>query len=395
MIESESVSRAWPRATALGVATVFLVAVAGCGVGGTKTTQVFSPATPQTGSPESVAPEPTPTTGEATTPATSPTGSAPGSPSPSPDAPDAPSSTAVATLDPAAEAFVATLPEDFEPRLAEELEALAEIAREWNPSAEISMAIVLPDESIYGINAHVSQISASAVKPLWTAAAIHAAGLEAVRPLAGQVLALSDNLAGGEMIDLAGGVDSVNAWTWEVAGLLDTRLEAWRFNGPDRTAADFRPEAPAGNRTTAVDLAHFFARLHRGELLGPDETSALEGWLRDTSRSLAFPRDVDGALPDRLPSTVATSAVHKSGWLLPGCCPRDYRQVVDAGLVELPDGGWFAVAILTAHGEHFDLSLQWVALASCRIYAQISGDAGIICERDQDGIHNPELWPKT
>ena len=283
------------------------------------------------------------------------------------------------------------MPEGFDAQLAEELEILAEIAEEWNPDAEISLAVVLPDELLHGYNADASRISASAVKPLWAAAALEAAGLEAVSPLADDVVILSDNSAGGRMIDLAGGVDAVNAWTWDVAELSDTRLEAWRFNDPDRVAEDFRPEAPLGNRTTAADLARFYARLYQGELLGPEETSALLEWLQDTSHTLISPIDVDGVLLDRLPPEVAASALHKAGWLQPNCCRADYRQVIDAGLVVLPDGGWFAVAIVTAQGEYYDLSIQWVSLAACRIYARVAGDPDLVCEREEDGVHDPEI----
>lgn len=286
-----------------------------------------------------------------------------------------------------------SLPQDFETLLAEEFEILAEIAEEWNPDAEISLAVLLPDESLHGYNADASRISASAVKPLWTAAALQAAGLEAVRPLANDVVILSDNSAGGRMIDVAGGVDAVNAWTWDVAELSDTRLEAWRFDDPDRVAEDFRPEVPLGNRTTAADLARFYARLYQGELLGPDETTALMNWLQDTSHTLTSPREVDGVLLDRLPPEVAASALYRAGWLRPNCCPADYRQMIDAGIVVLSDGGWFALAIVTARGEYFDLSNQWVSLAACVVYARVAEDPDLVCEREEDGVHDPELWP--
>ncbi|WP_419919174.1 serine hydrolase [Candidatus Poriferisocius sp.] len=299
---------------------------------------------------------------------------------------------APATPDLAVEKFLGSLPQDLGTVLAGEFEDLAEISARWNPNGQISVAVVLPDGSLYGMNEEVSRISASAVKPLWTAAALQGAGVEAVRPLAFDVLVMSDNSAGGRMIDLAGGVDAVNAWTWEVAELDDTRLEAWRFEDPGRVADDFRPDNPMGNRTTVADLARFYARLYRAELLGPDESSALMGWLRDTSHTLISPGDLDGALLDRLPPEVAASALHKAGWLKPNCCRADYRQMIDAGLVVLPGGGWFALAIVTSRGYYYDLSIQWVSLAGCRIYAVLAGDHELACDRDQDGIHDPEIW---
>ena len=297
------------------------------------------------------------------------------------------------TPDRSAEEFLASLAEEFHFLLAEELEHLVEVSQEWNPDSQISIALVFPDETLHGYQAAEPRISASAVKPLWAAAALEAVGVEAVSPLAYSALVLSDNSAGGRMIDLAGGVDAVNAWTRSVARLSDTRLETWRFEDPKRVAGDFRPENPLGNRTTMADLALFFVRLYKGELLDPDETAALQQWLLDTSRTLSSPRDLDGILLDRLPPQVAESSLHKAGWLRPNCCPAEYRQMIDAGIIVLPDGRWFGLAISGARGEFYDLTNQWVALAACRIYAFVAEDPDLVCEREDDGVHNPVIWP--
>ena len=332
------------------------------------------------------APPPSPTTAA----------SPPPNPEATVEAPATPEATAPAspTPDPAKE-FLDSLADEFHFVLAEEFEYLADISEEWNPDAEISIAVVLPDETVHGYEDLESRISASAVKPLWAAAALDAAGVEAVRPLAYSALILSDNFAGGRMIDLAGGVDAVNAWTRNVAGLPNTRLEAWRFDDPNRVAESFQPENPLGNRTTMADLALFFARLYQGELLDPDENAALQQWLLDTSDSLTSPRDLDGVLLDRLPPQVAESALHKAGWLRPNCCPVEYRQMIDAGVIVLPDGSWFALAILSARGEFFDLTNQWVSLAACRIYAFVTEDRDLVCGREGDGVHDPEVWPEA
>ena len=298
------------------------------------------------------------------------------------------------TPDRSAEEFLESLAGEFHFLLAEEFEYLAEISEEWNPDSQISIAVVLSDETLHGYEATESRISASAVKPLWAAAALEAAGVEAVRPLAYNALILSDNYAGGRMIDIAGGVDAVNAWTWNVARLSDTRLEAWRFDDPNRVAENFRPENPLGNRTTMAELALFFVRLQKGELLGPDESAALQQWLLDTSHTLNSPRDLDGVLLDRLPPQVAESSLHKAGWLRPNCCPAEYRQMIDSGVLVLPDGSWFALAVMSARGEFYDLTNQWVALAACRIYAFVAEDLELVCEREDDGVHDPEIWPE-
>ena len=350
----------------------------------------------------SVEPESTPTVVATAVPTAVPT-QPPQTPTPipSPTIEVSPAATLEPTVEPtptpdrAAEEFLASLAGEFHFLLAEEFDDLAKISKEWNPDAQISIALVLPDETLYGYEPTESRISASAVKPLWAAAALEVAGVEAVRPLAYDALILSDNLAGGRMIDMAGGVDAVNDWTWNVAELSDTRLEAWRFQDPNRVASNFQPENPLGNRTTMADLALFFARLYKGELLDADENAALQQWLLDTSHSLNSPRDLDGVLLDRLPPQVAELSLHKAGWLRPNCCPAEYRQMIDSGVIVLPDESWFALAIMSARGEFFDLTNQWVSLAACRIYAFVAEDSDLVCEREDDGIHDPEIWPEA
>ena len=340
------------------------------------------------------APTPVPTAVPTSLPQTTPT-------TPSPTVEKSLAATAEPTAEPtptpdrSAEEFLASLAGEFHFLLAEEFEYLAEVSAEWNPESQISIAVVLPDETLHGYEATESRISASAVKPLWAAAALEAAGVEAVRPLAYNALILSDNLAGGRLIDVAGGVDAVNNWTRNVARLPYTRLEAWRFQDPNRVAGDFRPENPLGNRTSMAELALFFVRLYKGELLDPDESAALQQWLLDTSHSLNSPRDLDGVLLDRLPPQVAESSLHKAGWLRPNCCPAEYRQMIDSGVIVLPDGSWFGLAIMSARGEFYDLTNQWVALAACRIYAFVAEDRDLVCEREGDGDHDPEIWPEA
>ena len=368
-----------------------LVGVAGCDGDAETVLEVSSvelEATP------TARPTPMPTAVPAASPQTPP-------PTPSPTIELPPAATPEVMVEPtptpdrSAEEFLASLAGEFHFLLAEEFEYLAEISEEWNPDGQISIAVVLPDEALHGYQATESWISASAVKPLWAAAALDAAGVEAARPYAHSALILSDNLAGGRLIDLAGGVDAVNAWTRNVARLPDTRLEAWRFQDPNRVASNFNPENPLGNRTTMADLALFFARLYKGELLGPDENAALQQWLLDTSDSLTSPRDLDGVLLDRLPPQAAESSLHKAGWLRPNCCPAEYRQMIDAGIIVLPDGSWFALAIMSARGVFYDLTNQWVALAACRIYAFVAEDPDLECVREGDGVHDPEVWPEA
>ena len=147
------------------------------------------------------------------------------------------------------------------------------------------------------------------------------------------------------------------------------------------------------NLTTVADLALFYARLRRGELLDPDGVAALEGWLRATARGSTAPGAVNGSLLARLPEEVAAAAVHKTGWLPPYCCRGDVRLVIDAGTVPLPDGGWFAIAAVSDRGAAYNLSVDWVELAACRVYVLLAGDTSHACELPGDGTPRPELWP--
>ncbi len=282
------------------------------------------------------------------------------------------------------------LPADTEGLLVELLHQLATLAAEWNPSGRASVAVVTADGTPYGVNGDRPHISASAVKPMWAAAAIDLAGLDAVVPLAHDALVQSDNFAAGEIIDLIG-IDSLNTWSTDIAGLTGTHLAAWYF-GTDRVSQSVIDSGSRANFATAADLALFYARLRRGELIDPDGVAALEAWLRDTPRGSTSPYAVDGALLARLPTEVATEAVHKTGWLPPYCCVAEVRLVIDAGIIPLPDDGWFAVAAVSDRGEAYNLSVQWIALTACRVFVLLANDGAHNCERSGDGVPRPELW---
>ena len=270
------------------------------------------------------------------------------------------------------------------------LDELAEIAGRWSPAGRAAVAVATADGKLYGLNEHRQHISASAVKPIWAAAAIDLAGLNAVAPLAEEALVRSDNFAAGEIIDLVG-IDTVNDWSTDIAGSTGTHLAAWSF-GTDRVAESVIAGGTKANFTTVADLALFYARLQRGELLDPDGVAALEGWLRATARGSTAPGAVNGALLTRLPEEVAAAAVHKTGWLPPYCCRGDVRLVIDAGTVPLPDGGWFAIAAASDRGAAYNLSVDWVELAACRVYVLLAGDTSHACDLPGDGTPRPELW---
>lgn len=293
--------------------------------------------------------------------------------------------------DPDAPPPPAGLSPDMADRLALLLDELARLAGEWDPAARASLAVVTPDGTLYGFNDNRQHISGSAVKPIWTAAAIDLAGLAAVAPLAPAALVQSDNFAAGEIIDLIG-IDAVNTWSARAAGVTGTHLAAWYF-GTDRVAQSVIDGGSRANLTTVGDLALFYAGLWRGDLLDSDGLAALQEWLRATDRGSTPAGTVRGALLARLPGEVATAAIHKAGWLPPYCCRAEVRLMLDAGVIPLPDGSWFAIAAVSDRGDFYNLSVRWVSLASCRVYALLADDPAHNCERSGDGVPRPELWP--
>ena len=68
------------------------------------------------------------------------------------------------------------------------------------------------------------------------------------------------------------------------------------------------------------------------------------------------------------------------------------RLVIDAGTIPLPDGGWFAIAAVSDRGAAYNLSVDWVELAACRVYVLLAGDTSHACDLPGDGTPRPELW---
>ena len=251
--------------------------------------------------------------------------------------------------------------------LGDLLYELVRIFFTWNPAGRASLAVVTSGGDLRGINEDRPHVSASSVKALWTAAAIDLAGRDAAAPLAHATLAHSDNHAAGRMIDLAG-IDAVNNWTRQQAGLASTHTACWNY-GRRRLARSAAADGGCANLTTVEDLAVFHARLHRGELLSPEDSASLRAWLLETPRGA-----MAGALLASLPTETAAAATHKAGWLPPGCCRNDHRLIIDAGTIPLPRGEWFAMAAVADRGSDYAASVRWVTYAACRIYKFLAGD---------------------
>ncbi|NMO14344.1 serine hydrolase [Pyxidicoccus fallax] len=255
------------------------------------------------------------------------------------------------------------------------VDSLVEEAARITPGTDVAIAVKDLRTGEYAGSADtVPHISASSAKVFWVAAALKKADVAKVSPLAEKVFRTSDNEASGQVIDLVGGPDAINGYLQSL-GLLNTALTKWNYGRP-RRATNSPRALDNDNYLCAADAVSFLQRLEKGELLKPAATSRLLGWMELT------PRDgCGGWLGTRLPPAARASLRHKAGWLPPGCCSDDARYNIlnEVGLVRLPDGGRYAVAILAAHGPDWPRQAFFVERASCVLYRALSGDTALDC----------------
>ena len=287
----------------------------------------------------------------------------------------------------------------IEARVSTELAVLERRAAEWLPHATFGIAVQLlePAGNPQGINENEGFVSASAAKPYWMASVIAAEGLEAVEPHASAILCLSDNAAAAAVID-ATGIDPINEFLHDTAGMNGTFLLSWSFGSSPPASEQWMSQGRRGfNTTTAGDGAVFYARLYSGDLLPPEDTDAMLGWMAESS---GCGREFTKPLASRLPE--GAQVWRKSGWLPPSCCTVETATLNDFGIVRSTgdaDDTAYAIAIATSGGAvSFDSYIQqsnFMAYASCRIYVAITSEP-LDCDRPDDrDIVNPGSPPTT
>ena len=272
-------------------------------------------------------------------------------------------------------------------------------AAEWLPHATFGIAVQLlePAGNPQGINENEGFVSASAAKPYWMASVIAAEGLEAVEPYASAILCLSDNAAAAAVID-ATGIDPINEFLHDTAGMNGTFLLSWSFGSSPPASEQWMSQGRRGfNTTTAGDGAAFYAGLYSGDLLPPEDTEAMLGWMAESS---GCGREFTKPLASRLPE--GARVWRKSGWLPPSCCTVETATLNDFGIVrsmEDADDTAYAIAIATSGGAvSFDSYIKqsnFMAYASCRIYVAITSEP-LDCDRPDDrDIVDPGSPPTT
>jgi beta-lactamase class A len=210
-------------------------------------------------------------------------------------------------------------------------------------------------------------ISASAVKAIWVANALADTSVEQVEPLVYPVFAYSDNNVAGQVLDLLPSYDRVNTFMWGSIGMGESSFCAWNIDR-DRTAGNCQNLFDYNNYFTANDGVAFLTKVWDRSLLGDWKTAKLLEWMTFAPRS-----GYGGWLGTRLPPQAQATMHHKSGSLPP---PYTSRVSHDFGIIEVPGGHPYAVAILMGEGYDYDgAQLPTLEYASCVVYHAIAKDA--------------------
>lgn len=229
--------------------------------------------------------------------------------------------------------------------------------------------------------------AASGLKATWIAAAIRRSGIEAVEPLAVPVFGQSSNDAGGRVIGLGGGLDAINSFTSGL-GMRETLVVEWNFGG-EWQSSDYPGPHPSLNFTTTDDLAAFWRLVYDGWVLSAADTDTFLEWGR-MERLAGY----SSGLLTRLPPKVWGGVSYKMGWLPPGRTEEDedtgeivevdaLDTLIGSGVVEVPDGPVYALAIGSFGGRSWPGKVAFVAYAACRIHETIIGE-DLPCDRPGD-----------
>ena len=212
-------------------------------------------------------------------------------------------------------------------------------------------------------------LSASAAKPYWVAAAAYLAGTAKVQPYVSDIFTYSDNVSSGKVIGIVG-IDRVNEWTRSI-GMDSTFLAQWVIGG-GHVASD-RAEYGDVNVTTVNDAVTFLDYLVSQSEAGDQTATQILEWMQKAP--VRFTRDTTygAALVHELPLEAASEASHKAGWLLPGASSNIQNNILGIGVIPLPTGETYSVAIEAQDGLRYNLQAAGIARVSRGIYEILAG----------------------
>jgi beta-lactamase class A len=214
-------------------------------------------------------------------------------------------------------------------------------------------------------------VSASSAKAIWVAAALYDTSIAAVLPHADPIFRNSDNSESGLVIDLLSSPARVNTFMWQDIGVPDSGFCSWSFDKP-RNATNCPSTAGGDNFFTADDMAMFMTALWDRSLLGDPKSATELDWMTLSPRT-----GYGGWMGTQLPAAARPKIHHKAGWLPPDVVPG-YSNSNDIGVVEVPGGHAYAVALLMNGAGNITAydtkQLPLLEQASCVVYHAIAKD---------------------
>jgi hypothetical protein len=229
----------------------------------------------------------------------------------------------------------------------------------------------LPTGQRWTYRGEVPRVAASAGKFVWALAALHAGrvSLDELDPIAHRAFHYSDNVAGRELIDLAGGPNAVNDFTTQVLGIPIERLGLCSYSADHlRRASNCWAGANMNNYFTAAGGITFLEHVFRGDVVSPEARDRLLGWSR-LSPPFGF------SIGKQLPALAAATMHHKRSELPQDCCdlPKTDNWTAELAIIHTPRGP-YAFAISLAHSETYANQIGAIVWASCVVYHALARD---------------------
>jgi len=267
----------------------------------------------------------------------------------------------------------------------------------------------LPTGQRWNYGGDTPHTSGSSPKWIWAAAALANGRTPAeLTACAHPTFQYSCNNTSGVIIDLAGGVPAINAFTKNVLGNDKNSMSLCHWNyditRQDPNCGDAICEVvPQGsvscsrgyvdNYYTPNAGLNFLRHLYRNDIgLSPDRVQALLEWSTWTART-----GYGGWIGTQLPAAVQKTIHHKPGAIAPCCGDAAYSWINELAIVESPVGA-YGVSIMSGHANDWHQEVATLEWASCIIYHAMTEDvpdpfAALVCTHDP-AVH-PESWTEV